>query len=119
MVGDAGLAAMADPGLPPTLTTLDLFSNQIGDAGVAGLAKAGLPPALVTLDLSSNVIGDAGVIALANASARQPHAGLGRGRAAGLPTTLRSGPLFDLSFRLCLRAHPARQWCCRAQLSCL
>jgi hypothetical protein len=49
-----------------SLTTLELYNNQIGDAGAVALAEAlRTNTSLTTLNLSGNQIGDAGAVALA------------------------------------------------------
>jgi len=50
--------------LPQTITTLNLYCNQIEDSGIQALAKH-LPPKLTMIDLSDNLIKAAGAIVLA------------------------------------------------------
>lgn len=68
-LGDSGLAPLVTPGvLPPTLTHLFPFANQITDEGVAALLKnTVLCKSLETLNLQGNWISDIGLKRLVSA----------------------------------------------------
>jgi large subunit ribosomal protein L31/Ran GTPase-activating protein 1 len=71
-IGDAGFAALA-AALPPTLTTLDMYTNQCGDVGMVAVVEAlSRCTELGDLKFHSNRVGAAGFVALAEALPRCP-----------------------------------------------